>query len=114
MARKRMVLELGMGTDLGGEDYTKAAIRALRDALWHNSLTIADAMGVDRQAMEVEILIGAGKPDEVDETAVAAILPYGTVLVGAVLGGMDISSEFGSLSVLANESGVVCLDLRDE
>ncbi|MEM6660806.1 MAG: Lin0512 family protein [Pseudomonadota bacterium] len=113
MARKRMVLELGMGTDLGGEDYTKAAIRALRDALWHNSLTIADAMGVDRQAMEVDILIGTGKPDEVDETAVAAILPYGTARVRAVQGGMDIPKEDGSLTVMANAAVVVWLDLPE-
>ena len=37
MALKRMVLQIGMGTDIRGADYTKAAVRALRDALWHNS-----------------------------------------------------------------------------
>jgi uncharacterized protein (TIGR02058 family) len=36
MALKRMVLEIGMGTDIRGADPTKAAVRALRDALWHN------------------------------------------------------------------------------
>ena len=45
MARKRMIVEIGIGTDLTGADYTKAAIRALKDALWHNSLTIALAVG---------------------------------------------------------------------
>src|SRR5947208_10076931 len=35
---KRMVLEIGMGTDIRGADPTKAACRAVRDALWHNSL----------------------------------------------------------------------------
>ena len=33
MAVKRMVLEFGMGTDISGADPTKAALRALRDAL---------------------------------------------------------------------------------
>ena len=42
MALKRVALEIGMGTDIRGGDYTKAAVRALRDALWHNSLTVAD------------------------------------------------------------------------
>ena len=46
MALKRMALELGMGTDIRGTDYTKAAVRALRDALWHNSLTVTAALGV--------------------------------------------------------------------
>ena len=45
MAMKRMVLEIGMGTDIRGSDSTKAACRALRDALWHNSLSIATALG---------------------------------------------------------------------
>ena len=45
MALTRMIVELGMGTDLRGSDYTKAAIRALKDALWHNLLTIAPALG---------------------------------------------------------------------
>ncbi|MFT7496045.1 MAG: hypothetical protein ACI9V8_000935, partial [Urechidicola sp.] len=32
MTYKRMVVEMGMGTDLQGGNYTKAAVRALRDA----------------------------------------------------------------------------------
>ena len=35
MALKRMVLEIGMGNDLHGGDYTKAAIRAAQDAIHH-------------------------------------------------------------------------------
>jgi len=31
MALKRVALEIGMGTDIRGADYTKAAVRALRD-----------------------------------------------------------------------------------
>ena len=46
MTKKRMVLEIGMGTDIRGADPTKAACRALRDALWHNSLSIATALGL--------------------------------------------------------------------
>ncbi|MDP6342813.1 MAG: Lin0512 family protein, partial [Alphaproteobacteria bacterium] len=45
MPLKRMVLEIGMGTDIRGGEPTKAAVRALRDALWHNSLTVANALG---------------------------------------------------------------------
>ena len=32
MALKRVALEIGMGTDIRGGDYTKAAVRALKDA----------------------------------------------------------------------------------
>ena len=55
MAKKRMVMELGMGSSLRQQDYTRAACRAVEDALWHNSLSIADAFGLDRSAMIIEV-----------------------------------------------------------
>ena len=39
MAAKRIILEMGSGNDLHGGDYTKAAIRAVQDAL-HHSLAV--------------------------------------------------------------------------
>ena len=78
MALKRMVLQIGMGTDIRGADYTKAAVRALRDALWHNWLSVADAVGLPVDAMQVEVTIGVPRPDRVDKQAVLAVLPHGT------------------------------------
>src|SRR5512134_1880534 len=63
MTMKRVVTEIGMGTDIRGADYTKAAVRALRDALWHNSLSIAAAIGKPTDSMVVEIHIGVPKLD---------------------------------------------------
>jgi hypothetical protein len=40
-----MVLEIGMGTDIRGADPTKAACRALRDALWHSGGEFTSAFG---------------------------------------------------------------------
>jgi len=65
MAKKRMVMELGMGSSLRQQDYTRAACRAVEDALWHNSLSIADAFGLDRSAMIIEVEIGVGVGFEV-------------------------------------------------
>ena len=113
MAVKRMVLEIGMGTDLGGEDWTKAACRAVRDALWHNSLTSADAFGVDRDAMLIEAVIGAGIPAEVDHGKIAAEFPYGKVTVRVEEGGMAIPKEDGSNTILANAAVIVSLDLPE-
>ena len=62
MAKKRVAMELGMGTSLRRQDYTKAAVRALQDALWHNSLTIADAFGFSREDMILEVDIWVGGP----------------------------------------------------
>ena len=47
MAKKRCLLEMGMGTDLHGKDYTKAAQRAVRDALWHNSVSFPGIFEAD-------------------------------------------------------------------
>lgn len=115
MARKRMVMEMGMGTDLHGQDYTKASIRALRDALWHNSLTVAKAFGVSRDLMEVEVIVGVAKPELVNCDEVAAVLPYGSSTVKAVRGGLDIPNEDGSsITVIANATAVVYLDLIED
>jgi uncharacterized protein (TIGR02058 family) len=59
MTKKRMVLEIGMGTDIRGGDPTKAACRVLRDALWHNSLSIATAFGHPLDAMIIDVHIRA-------------------------------------------------------
>ena len=104
-----------MGTDLQGGDYTKAAVRALRDALWHNSLTVAPAFGLAREAMKVEVNIGVAKPELVDTDQVKAVLPYGSCSVEVVEGGLDITSDCGTkLTVIANAAAVVFLDLQSE
>lgn len=113
MARKRLVMEIGMGTDLHGQDYTKAAIRALKDALWHNSLTIAPALGYSRDAMQVEVEVGVAKPELVDTKAVAAVLPYGIATVSVVEGGLDVAKDDGSdVTVIANVAAIVYLDIE--
>ena len=112
MTLKRMVLEIGMGTDIRGADYTKAAVRALRDALWHNSLSVADALGQDVDAMQVEVTIGVPHPEKVDKAAVLAVLPHGTGTVTVVEGGLEIPNDAGTNStVLAHAAAVVRLDV---
>jgi uncharacterized protein (TIGR02058 family) len=112
MALKRMVLQIGMGTDIRGADYTKAAVRALRDALWHNSLSVADAVGLPVDAMQVEVTIGVPRPDQVDKEAVLAVLPHGSGTVRVVEGGLEIPNDAGTnTTVIANAAAVVQLDI---
>jgi len=112
MAWKRVVLEIGMGTDIRGADYTKAAVRALRDALWHNSLSVADALGLDVDSMQVEVTVGVPQPGEVDTEAVLAVLPHGTGTVNVVEGGLELPNAKGTDStVIAHAAAVVRLDL---
>ena len=112
MARRRLFTELGRGVDLRGRDYTKAAVRALSDALQRNSLSVVPALGHPVEAMEVDVLVGVARPDEVDVDAVAAVLPYGTARVRAVRGGLDVEADEGDgCTVVANAAAVVWLDV---
>ncbi|MFT5658123.1 MAG: hypothetical protein ACI9KN_001402 [Gammaproteobacteria bacterium] len=114
MSYKRMVVEMGMGTDLQGGDYTKAAVRALRDALWHNSLTVAPAFGLPRESMKIEVSIGVAKPEQVNQYEVKAVLPYGLASVEVVEGGLDILSDCGTkVTIVANAAAVVYLDIGE-
>ena len=112
MPLKRMVLEIGMGTDIRGGDSTKAAARALRDALWHNSLSIATALNQPLEAMRVAVHIGVPRPETVDKAAVLAVLPYGRGSIEIVEGGLEIRNDDGTDSTLiANACAIVSLDV---
>ena len=102
MAEKRLILEMGTGNDLYGEDYTKAAIRAVQDCLHHSSLSLYNSLDLDPTKMIVNVTIGVQKPEQVDTEAVAKQLPYGTVTVTAVKGGLNVPDEAnGQLTVVA-------------
>ena len=112
MSLRRTVLQIGMGTDIRGADYTKAAVRALRDALWRNGLSVADAVVLPVDAMQVEVTIGVPRPEQVDKEEVLAVLPHGTGTVRVVEGGLEIANDAGTNStVIANAAAVVRLDL---
>ena len=95
MAWKRIILEMGAGNDLHGGDYTKAALRAVQDALHHSSLTVIRTLKLTAEQMRVEVTIGVQKPEAVDIEAVRKSLPHGTVTARAVKGGLDVPDEDG-------------------
>src|SRR6187455_1291100 len=95
MARVRCITEMGMGVDVHGRDATKAAKRAVSDAIRHSSLGFVRAFGKTPQDMIIEVVIGVPNPEGVDTSAVAKELPYGTVTVKAVKGGLEIPSQTG-------------------
>ena len=115
MPKKRLAIEMGMGTDLHGQDYTKAAVRGLKDALWHNSLSVATALGYPRESMLVEIDVGVAQPEQVNCDEVAKVLPYGVASVRAVKGGLDVLNDDGTnTTVMASVAVVVYLDFDVE
>ena len=100
---KRIILEMGMGADLYGEDYTKAACRAIDDAIRHSSLLLFRSLDLPHEKMQVNVTVGVQSPDEVDCDEVAKKLPRGQAHVRAVHGGQNIShDEFGTVSVIAS------------
>ena len=112
MALRRMLLEIGMGNDLHGGDYTKAAIRAVQDAVHHSSMNMVRSLGIDHSEVNVEVNIGVQQPDKVDVAAVAATLPVGKVTVNVVKGGLDIPDpEANDIACVATAGIVVRLDL---
>ena len=90
MATRRIILELGMGNDLHGGNYTKAALRAVNDALHHSSMMFLRSMHIDPKSMRVHVTIGVQQPDKVDAERVCAALPHGTAEVSVVKGGLDV------------------------
>src|SRR3982750_4889495 len=93
MARVRCITEMGMGVDVHGRDATKAAKRAVSDAIRHSSLGFVRLFGKTPHEMLVDVTIGVPNPDAVDTSAVAKELPYGTVTVTAVKGGAGDSGR---------------------
>ena len=121
MAKKRIALELGMGSSLRRGDYTSAAKRAVENALWRNSLTIADAFELPREAMIVDVEVAVQKPEAVDTAVVKTVFPYGSVTVKAVKGGLDIpkpqaknSESEPQFTVMAQAAIIVSFDLSHQ
>tara|TARA_B100000780_G_scaffold219950_1_gene159001 strand:+ start:906 stop:1253 length:348 start_codon:yes stop_codon:yes gene_type:complete len=114
MAVKRLLTEFGMGSSLRRRDYTQAAVRAVKDALWHNSINLAELFGKAKSEMLVDVEVGVQDPDAVDQAAVAEIFPYGQVRVQVVHGGLDVHRPEGNQTVIANVAISVSLDLEVE
>lgn len=112
MTAKRIFLEIGTGNDLHGRNYTKAAVRAVQDAIHHSSLTLIRTFNFDPRLMEVDVTVGVQEPEKVDHSAVKAALPHGKVNVNVVKGGLDIPEEgVNDHTVIASAAIAVRLDL---
>ncbi len=111
MTLKRYVTEMGMGTDVHGGDYTKAAKRAVSDAIRQSSLNFLQVLEKSPHDMKITLRIGVQQPEALDTQAIAAELPYGEVTVVPVAGGLDVPEEAGiDKMVIANAAVLVCFD----
>jgi len=112
MSLKRVITEFGTGNDLHGGDYTKAAVRAVQDAIHHSSLSLIRSLGVDSRTMQIAVTIGVQQPERVNAETVKAGLPHGQVTVNVVKGGLDVPDEAaGDVAIIASAAVTVRLDL---
>jgi uncharacterized protein (TIGR02058 family) len=112
MAKTRVILELGSGNDLHGCDYTKAALRAVEDALHHSSLSFIRSLKIDRSKVDVEVTIGVQRPEQVDIETVKQSLPLGNITVKAVKGGLDVPDPVSDdPAVIASAAIAVRIDV---
>ncbi len=98
-------VQLGMGTDLHGQSITKAAVRAVQNAIHHNSMpglrSVLPGGSLHNMKVNVKLAVPCER-ETLDEEAVKAVLPYGQVTIEVVDGGM------------VTTSGVVLPDKQDK
>jgi uncharacterized protein (TIGR02058 family) len=112
MPKTRVILELGSGNDLHGSDYTKAALRAVQDALHHSSLSFVRTLKVDKTKLDVEVTVGVQRPERVDLEKIKQSLPLGNVTVKAVKGGLDVADpENNDQAVIASAAIAVRIEV---
>jgi uncharacterized protein (TIGR02058 family) len=103
MNADNLVLEFGMGVDVHGQDCTKAARRAVSDAIRHSSLPLLAAIRERGGTMLVDVTVAVPDPASVDLEAVKAELPHGEVSVRAVSGGLQVPDS---------EALIACASIR--
>ncbi len=102
MSLHRVIIEVGTGNDLYGQDYTKAACRAVEDALHHSSITLFRHLDISPDEMRIKVTIGVQKPEEVDRARVTNVLPHGQASVQVKLGGLNVADEAdGTVHIVA-------------
>jgi uncharacterized protein (TIGR02058 family) len=98
---QRIIIEMGMGNDLHGMDYQKAAKRAIEDAFRHSTLPIFDSIDLATNTMRVQVTVGVQEPDKLNTADLQKLLPRGRATVTATKGGQNVFNPE------ANETAVI-------
>lgn len=95
MNKKRFVIEMGTGVEQHGQNITRAATKAVKDAIGRVSLVGLREMTSleDLNEMFVEVLIACPRPDEVNANEVLQALPFGQKEIKVVEGGMVVHGQ---------------------
>lgn len=100
-----LFIQTGIGIDVHGQNVTKASVRAVRNAIFSNSMPGIEQSLPEGQIENMKVNVRLAIPmnrDNLDVEEVKSVIPYGDVTVEAVDGGM------------ATTSGVVLEDKEDK
>jgi uncharacterized protein (TIGR02058 family) len=101
VSARTYVLEFGMGVDVHGADVTKAACRAVSDAIRHSSLPFFGEIRGRGGKMLVDVTVAVPDPAAVDTEVVRRELPHGEVTVQAVSGGLRVPNAEAIIACVA-------------
>ncbi|MBU8907951.1 Lin0512 family protein [Desertibacillus haloalkaliphilus] len=92
---KIFFIETGMGTDVHGQDVTKASVRAVENAIHSNSMPGLRSVLPENKIENMRVNVKLAVPcdlDQVDKEAIKEVLPYGDITVEVTHGGMSTTS----------------------
>jgi uncharacterized protein (TIGR02058 family) len=121
MNKKRFIIEMGTGVEQHGQDVTRAATKAVKDAIGRVNLVglLEMVFLEDLNDMLVEVLIACPRPGEVNTGEVLQALPFGQKDIRVVEGGMLVHGhELRELEdksdeiIIANAAVTVSLDVE--
>jgi len=97
----RFVIEIGMGTDFHGQDVTKAAVKAAKDAISKSCLIgLEEVCGFTQDNIDenvlIDVTIGVTRPDDVIKDEVVKCFPVGKVSIRTVYGGLKTEGLYFS------------------
>ncbi|NVM52246.1 MAG: Lin0512 family protein [Candidatus Helarchaeota archaeon] len=119
---KKFVIQIGMGVDQHGQDATKAAQKAIKDAISNNCLVGLTEICHLQQLEDfyVHILIAVPYPEQVNEKRVLKAVPFGNKELVVEKGGMVVPGiripELGDTSnemIIANAAVTVLVKKKE-
>ena len=106
----RLITEFGQGSSLRRQDPTAAAVRAVKNALWHNSINLAELFGRDKEEMQITVEVGVPDAAKLDASEIEKVFPYGQVRVIARNGGLEVPREDRPSAYIATVAISVALE----
>ena len=120
MNLRRFAVEMGTGIDQHGQDSTKAAVRAVEDAVRRICLAgLEEIVRLrDTNDMIVDVLVACPNPTSVKTDIVLNALPFGKKQIKVVDGGLLVPIAFSAKlgdktadAVMANAAVTVSVDI---